>query len=105
MSAFTAGPWIAEKWWRGWFVTAPGDYPNAGNRRTMAELDENKLPTLVRHQCEANARLIAAAPEMYAALQTAVQFAHHDATCACGPEPDRSCPVGAVRILLAKIDA
>ena len=81
-------------------MTAPGGFPNAENRLTIAELDENKLPALVRHQCEANARLIAAAPELLALAQRLLALhpdqpvSHGDARTLCDD----------ARALLARIE-
>ena len=60
MSTHTAGPWVFVEWY-------PNEYrvTNDGERDRIALIDSN-LPD---EECRANARLIASAPELLAALQ------------------------------------
>ena len=75
MSAHTPGPWKAEPNFRssGWFVDQP-----TGARR-IALVNERDA-SIERPECEANARLIAAAPELLEALKDVHRFLNEEPT-------------------------
>ena len=65
MSGFTPGPWMAGINW-----VCPGELKGAfvkSNNTTIADVSAVKVKS--QKVCEANARLIAAAPDMYALLE------------------------------------
>jgi hypothetical protein len=75
MSGHTPGPWIARNWSCHSPTTVMTENPRTP-RETVAECSGNgeQFGTDV---CVANARLIAAAPDLLAALQMAVRNAGH----------------------------
>lgn len=72
MSKITPGPWRVEVHDCGTFVTR--DYPNGGDTSAVSICSINGPCLMVPEpQPEGNARLIAAAPELLAALENAPQ--------------------------------
>lgn len=68
MSEHTEGPWKAEPNYRstGWYVNQPK------NCRQLAIVNQQDAG-IERDECEANARLIAAAPQLLAACEAALE--------------------------------
>ena len=64
-AGFTPGPWTHEPDWPTDVICAP----NAPHAPSVATID---IGPGDRKECEANARLIAAAPELYAGCETAL---------------------------------
>lgn len=90
-AAFTPGPWEARSGSlhrQHWLIDAPG-------RRFIATIDGPP-----DKEGEANARLIAAAPELYRQLEIWVSTVVNDALLMC--DPDLAREVDASRALLAK---
>lgn len=67
MSKFTPGPWVADIFTNGAFRIRPHGYD------IPVIADRNECYPLVA-EMEANARLIAAAPDMYEALQDIARY-------------------------------
>ncbi len=85
MSAHTPAPWELRQSVRGyWFI----DYEQGGENYTLTALECK----------EADARLIAAAPDLLAALQMVNRIWSHDQTSNLAPDS----PVAIVRAAIAK---
>ena len=100
MNTHTPGPWKAEGF--GVWSCTP-----EGNRRVcVAEYDKGDGPYKIKGEKEAvsNARLIAAAPDMLAALQLALRYLEHPDVQAMPFALPASVPAGRVRAAIAKAE-
>lgn len=92
MNAHTDGPWVSE----GQFITGPG-------RITLAEAFISLEPE-IDIDAEANARLIAAAPDMYEALVDFIAVIDDARPCSLCHRDDHTsdCPMIPARAVIAK---
>lgn len=73
MPKFTPGPWVIDPHQTPESPLSIFDGPNCGTLIATVDANEDGL-----QECEANARLIAAAPEMYRLLQLTIAFPDHE---------------------------
>ena len=99
----TPGPWSVHTWVFGFVVTA--NHPDGAGHVTIVTGQYENLGRRYRHQTEANARLIAAAPELAALADRLVGPCEYvDAHCAMLYPHDRAirCRPCEARALLAR---
>lgn len=96
MSNYTPGPWVAELGRDGCFSIEADRFGITGGLLVLASRNEHPL---LADQMHANARLIAAAPELLEALQNLLNDTQHKEHQDCDDGP---CPVREARAAIAK---